>query len=209
MDPNSLPADSDFAEGLFASIELSPIATVITDPRLPDNPLVAVNDAFVRLTGYSKMEIIGRNCRFLAGPKTDPGGSDVLRQAVARSAPGATELLNYRKDGSSFWNAVIVAPIFDAEGEPAFFLGSQVDVGEVPAHPAVARLVTARKRLDRLTPRQLQVLKDMSLGFRNKQIAWRLGIDEKTVKMHRAALLKRLDVPTSADSIRIAVEAGI
>jgi PAS domain S-box-containing protein len=203
------PAAEDFAAGLFASIDCSPIATVISDPRLPDNPLVAANDAFARLTGYSKPEIIGRNCRFLAGPRTDPAASAVIREAVAKQLPGTTELLNYRKDGSPFWNAVMVAPVFAPDGALAFFLGSQVDLGQAPAHPAVARSVAARARIEALTPRQAQVLGDMSLGFRNKQIAYRLGIDEKTVKMHRAALLRRLDVPTSADAIRIAVEAGL
>ncbi|MDB5721530.1 MAG: hypothetical protein JWP15_2148 [Alphaproteobacteria bacterium] len=202
------PLDS-FATGLFESIDLSPIATVVTNPRLPDNPLVAANPAFCRLTGYEKAEIIGRNCRFLAGPETDPKASAVLSEAVEKALPGLTELLNYRKDGSSFWNAVMVAPIIGADGAPAYFLGSQVDVGTATLHPAVARAAAARARIAALTPRQGQVLKDMSLGLRNKQIAYRLGIDEKTVKMHRAALLRRLEVPTSADAIRIAVEAGI
>jgi PAS domain S-box-containing protein len=193
--------------GLFASIAHSPIATILTDPRLADNPIVAANAAFCRLTGYAEDEVIGRNCRFLAGRGTDPAGSAVLREAVASARPAITEILNYRKDGSSFWNAVMVAPIFAPDGEVAYFLGSQVDVGANPAHPAVARSVEARRRIDALTPRQRQVLEDMSLGYRNKQIAHRLGIDEKTVKMHRAALLRRLGVATSADAIRLAVEA--
>jgi PAS domain S-box-containing protein len=205
----TVPSGDDFAKGLFASIEHSPIATVISDPRLPDNPLVAANAAFARLTGYSTSQVLGRNCRFLAGPRTDPEASAVIREAVDKKLPCTTELLNYRKDGSTFWNAVMVAPIFGPTGELAFYLGSQVDLGEATAHPAVARSVLARERIEALTPRQTQVLRDMSLGFRNKQIAYRLGIDEKTVKMHRAALLRRLEVPTSADAIRIAVEAAI
>jgi PAS domain S-box-containing protein len=206
MTDEATPTD---AAALFASIEQSPIATVITDPRLPDNPIVAANAAFARLTLYAPSEVIGRNCRFLAGPGTDPAGSAVLRSGIEKALPAITEIVNYRKDGSPFWNAVMIAPVFDVEGKLAYFLGSQVDVGESPAHPAVARSVEARKRVDALTPRQLQVLKDMSLGYRNKQIAHRLGIDEKTVKMHRAALIRRLHAPTSADAIRIAVEAGL
>jgi PAS domain S-box-containing protein len=206
MTNDATPTD---AASLFRSIEQSPIATVITDPRQPDNPIVAANAAFSALTLYPVREIIGCNCRFLAGPGTDPAGSAVLREAVAKSLPAITEILNYRKDGSAFWNAVMVAPVFGADGTVAYFLGSQVDVGDNPAHPAVARSVDARRRIDTLTPRQLQVLKDMSLGYRNKQIAHRLGIDEKTVKMHRAALIRRLGTPTSADAIRIAVQAGL
>ena len=200
-------ADSD--EKLFASIDYSPVATVITNPRLRDNPIVAVNDAFLNLTGYSREEAIGRNCRFLAGPETEQRGSAVLRDSVEAAQPVLTELLNYRRDGSSFRNAVMVAPIFGAAGELLYFLGSQMDVtGDQPA-PAVDRRRRAAEQVNGLTPRQREVLQQMTLGYRNKQIAIRLGISEKTVKMHRASLLTKLEAATSADAVRIAVEAAL
>ena len=90
------------AEGLFASIDHSPIATVITDARLPDNPIVAVNRAFCELTGYGREEIVGRNCRFLAGAGTEPAARATLCRAVAEGRPALVELTNYRKDGSAF-----------------------------------------------------------------------------------------------------------
>jgi len=100
----------------------------ISDPHRADNPLVWVNDAFTRETGYPADEAIGRNCRFLQGPDTDPAA--VARIAVALSTPRPiTEvLLNYRRDGSSFWNEVSISPIFDADGRLSNFVGVQSDV---------------------------------------------------------------------------------
>lgn len=194
-------------DALIASIRLTTIATVITDPRLPDNPVVAVNEAFERLTGYCAAEAVGRNCRFLRGPDTEPEGSAVLRHAVAEGRAAMAELLNYRRDGSSFHNAVMVAPVFGEDGAPALFIGSQM---EVPARTAGgARAAQARLRVQGLTRRQRDVLQLMGQGLLNKQIAYSLGISEKTVKMHRAALLTALEARVSADAIRVAVEAGL
>jgi PAS domain S-box-containing protein len=200
---------SDFERDLFASIGPSPIATVITDPRLPDNPIVAVNDPFRALTGYADGELIGRNCRLLAGPATEAEQRRILREAVAEYRPALAEMVNYRKDGSLFRNAVMIAPVFGPGGAPCYFLGSQMEMAEPAGTAASARRDRARALVDALTERQRQVLREMMLGYRNKQIAPRLGINEKTVKMHRAALLVRLGVPTSADAIRIAVEGEL
>lgn len=196
-------------EALFASIEASPIATVITNPRLPDNPVVAVNRAFCELTGYPAPEIIGRNCRFLAGPDTEPWQTQAIRDAIRERRPTLTELLNYRRDGSPFRNALIVAPLFDADGELAWFIGSQVEVSAPAAEPLFLRQQRAARLVRTLSERQRQVLREMAQGYRNKQIAWRLSLSEKTVKMHRGLALQKLGVSTSADAIRIAVEAGL
>lgn len=194
---------------LFASIELSPIATVITNPRLPDNPVMAANPAFCALTGYDIDEIVGRNCRFLAGPTTEPHLTERIRQAIRNPGASLTELINYRKDGTRFRNAVLIAPILDEAGEVEWFLGSQVDVSAAADAPLVIRQQRAQSAVAALPPRQREVLAGMARGLRNKQIAWELSISEKTVKMHRELLLERLGVPSSADAIRIAVEAGL
>src|SRR5438067_4152532 len=83
---------------LFASIAATPMAMLITNPRLPDNPIVAANAAFSALTGYGQSEIVGRNCRFLTGEATDKGCSRILHDAVKAGRPALTELVNYRKD---------------------------------------------------------------------------------------------------------------
>jgi len=197
------PADQE----LFASIELTPIAAVVTDPRRPDNPIVAVNDAFCRLTGYDREEIVGRNCRFLAGPGTEAPAQALLREAVREKRPALAQMLNYRKDGTAFRNLVMIAPVLDAGGETAYFLGSQMEAGEGVHLDSRRRAAAAG--VASLTPRQRQVLGYMMAGFRNKQIAGFLDIDEKTVKMHRAAMLARLGVPSSAQAIRIGVEAEL
>ena len=192
-------------EELIASIEQTPIATVVTDPRQPDNPVVAANAAFRRLTGYTEMEITGRNCRFLGGADTDDDRRAQLREAVEAGRPALVELTNYRKDGSPFRNAVMIAPILGEDGAVRYFVGSQMEISS----PADERQAAARARVGKLTARQRQVLEHMLRGLRNKQIAGVLDIDEKTVKMHRAAMLVRLGCATSADAIRVGVEAGL
>lgn len=199
----------DNEKALFASIELSPMATVITNPRLPDNPIVAVNSAFCALTGYPREEVVGKNCRFLAGPETDATARAVLREAIAAARPALTEILNYRRDGTRFRNAVMISPLFGPTGELAYFLGSQMEVDEGALPSWTLRRQRAQQLLSKLTARQRQVLNQMVRGRRNKQIAPALGISEKTVKMHRAGLLARLGVASSADAVRIAVEAEL
>ena len=182
---------------------------MLTNPRLPDNPLVAVNRAFCVLTGYAAPEIVGRNCRFLAGTATEPWQTERVREAIRSLRPTLTELLNYRKDGTPFRNALLIAPIFDEDGEVAWFLGSQVEVGQGASDPLALRQLRAERLVHSLSPRQRDVLKQIARGSRNKQIAWALSLSEKTVKMHRSLLLRKLAVRTTADAIRIAVEAGL
>jgi PAS domain S-box-containing protein len=190
-------------------ITASPIASVVSNPRLADNPIVACNQAFVDLTGYTVEEVVGRNCRFLAGPGTEPWLTEAIREGVREKRPSLVEILNYKKDGTPFRNAVLVAPIFDEDGGLVYFLGSQVELGEQATGPSLTRRVRATERIRELSPRQLEVLKLVAGGLRNKQIAWELGLSEKTIKMHRGIAMDKLGVQTAADMIRLAVEAGI
>jgi PAS domain S-box-containing protein len=193
---------------LTAMIESSPIAAVISDPRQPDNPIVECNRAVETLTGYGRDEIIGRNCRFLSGPGTEPHLTEEIRKAVRERRPVLVEILNYKKDGTAFRNAVLVAPIFDDQGGLEYFLGSQVEVQDPAGSESETRRDAARRQIDGLSPRQRSVLIEMAAGKLNKQIAYSLGITERTVKMHRAAVMASLNVKSSADAIRTAVEAG-
>lgn len=191
------------------SIAASPLAMVVTNPLRPDNPIEIVNSAFCALTGYPEAEVVGRNCRFLAGDGAEPWISDQIRRAVAERRSVLVDILNFRRDGSPFRNGVMIAPLFDDEGQLAFFLGSQVDLSGSETAALSVRQARARALVGGLPVRQRQVLEAMAAGLLNKQIAFKLGIAEKTVKMHRALLLERVGVATSAEAIRIAVEAGL
>ena len=179
----------NWVEGL---IDSSPVASVISDPSRADNPIVACNQAFIELTGYSHDEIVGRNCRFLAGPATEPWLTDTITKGVEERKPVLVEILNYKKDGTPFRNAVVVAPIFDDEGELAYFFGSQVELDGDSEGPSVTRSARATRKIKDLSKRQLEVMSMVAAGLRNKQIAYELGLSEKTVKMHRGIAMEKL-----------------
>jgi PAS domain S-box-containing protein len=192
---------------LIDSIASSPIAMVVSNPRRSDNPLEVVNSTFCELTGYSEDEIVGRNCRFLAGDRTDPFATEQIRTGIREVRPTLVEIVNYRRDGSAFRNGVMITPLLGEDEKLTWFLGSQVDLGS--ADELAARRKNAAALVAGLSARQSEVLRLMARGLLNKQIAWELKIAEKTVKMHRALMLERLGVQTSAEAIRIAVEAGL
>jgi PAS domain S-box-containing protein len=191
------------------SIRHSPIATVVSDPRQADNPLVAVNETFCALTGYKESEILGKNCRFLRGPDTETPQTDKLRHAIHDRRSALAELVNYRKDGSPFRNAVMIAPLFDESGRIEYFVGSQIEVLPDEESIALIRQQQAAQIVDRLSPRQREILQQMAQGFRTKQIAHMLSLSEKTVQMHRMLMFKKLSTSNAADAVRIAVEAGL
>ncbi len=113
------------------ALQATTVSVVITDARLPDNPIVWVNAGFTRTTGYLADEAIGRNPRFLQGPETDPAVITEMRESIAEARPSMVTLVNYRADGSTFWNSVSTAPVFDDPdngGGVIGFIGVQVDV---------------------------------------------------------------------------------
>ena len=112
----------------FAAVEMTRMPMIVTDPNQADNPIVFANVAFLELTGYTTEEILGRNCRFLQGEDTDRDTVSAVRNAIEKRTDIAVELLNYRKDGSAFWNALFVSPVFDGEGKLLYFFASQLDV---------------------------------------------------------------------------------
>ncbi|NKJ08344.1 PAS domain-containing protein [Rhizobium sp. SG741] len=101
---------------------------VVADARQPEYPIVLANQAFLDLTGYAADEIVGRNCRFLQGTGTSPAAVAEVRYALTAGKGVDVELLNYKKDGSSFWNQLHVSPILDDDGEVAYFFASQIYV---------------------------------------------------------------------------------
>jgi PAS domain S-box-containing protein len=107
----------------------APFSIVLTDPTLDDNPIVYVNDAFERSTGYSRAGAIGRNCRFLQGEETDDRTVQRLKDAIAKQEEVAVDILNYRANGTAFWNRLMIAPLFDGAGKLQYFLGVQKVLG--------------------------------------------------------------------------------
>jgi PAS domain S-box-containing protein len=124
----SKPGLDDRGDVFFAAIEMTRMPMILTDPNLPDNPIVFGNRAFQDLTGYEEDEVIGRNCRFLQGAHTDRAHVAELRQAIADQKAISVELLNYKRDGTPFWNAVYIAPVHDETGRLLYFFASQLDV---------------------------------------------------------------------------------
>nr|AML78116.1 putative LOV domain-containing protein [Eriospermum lanceifolium] len=100
---------------------------VITDPRLPDNPIIYASDSFLELTEYSREEILGRNCRFLQGPDTDQGTVAKIRDAIREQRQITVQLINYTKSGKKFWNLFHLQPMRDQKGELQYFIGVQLD----------------------------------------------------------------------------------
>ena len=139
---DDLHAEQGKGDPFAAAIRATRMSMIITDPRKPDNPIVFANDSFLRLTGYAREEVIGRNCRFLQGPDTDPGAIDEVRAAVAGGSDISIDLLNYRKDGSTFWNALYLSPVSNDKGELLFFFASQLDVSD---RKLSEQLITADK----------------------------------------------------------------
>jgi len=110
------------------AMEEAPVGITISDPTREDNPLVYVNDRFEEITGYEEAAVVGRNCRFLQGEGTDPETVAEIRGAIDRREPVSVELLNYRADGTPFWNRVTIAPVEDGAGTVTNFIGFQEDV---------------------------------------------------------------------------------
>ena len=138
-----------------------------------------------------------------------PAAVLVNHRGAHERRPVLVEILNYERDQTPFRNAVLVAPVFDADGELEYFLGSQVELPDDAVGPLSARHASSVALVKTLSPRQRQILERIAAGHRSKQIAWQLDLSEKTVKMHRSLLLHKLGTTNVADAIRIAVEAGL
>ncbi|GAB3368434.1 histidine kinase famiy protein [Massilia agri] len=124
----SRPGFEERGNIFFAAIEMTRMPMVVTDPNQPDNPIAFVNRAFLDLTLYKEEEVLGRNCRFLQGEQTDPHTVDEIRRALGEERAVAVDILNYKADGSAFWNGLFVGPVFDKEGKLLYWFASQMDI---------------------------------------------------------------------------------
>lgn len=129
----------------------------IADASLPDSPLIYANAGFERLTGYAVGDVLGRNCRFLQGPGTDPASLNELRTAIREKREVTVQLLNYRKDGTPFWNRLSITPVRDASGAVTHFIGVQSDVtAEKRARDALQRANAQLEAASRAMKQDLQ-----------------------------------------------------
>ncbi|CAN6275444.1 unnamed protein product [Urochloa humidicola] len=121
--------ERDIRQGIDLATTLERIEKnfVITDPRLPDNPIIFASDSFLELTEYTREEILGRNCRFLQGPETDMSTVDKIREAIREQKEITVQLINYTKSGKKFWNLFHLQPMWDQKGELQYFIGVQLD----------------------------------------------------------------------------------
>ena len=110
----------------------------ISDPSLPDNPIVYVSQGFLQLTGYTLDQVLGRNCRFLQGPGTDQSAVDIIRKGVREGVDTSVCLLNYKADGTPFWNQFFVAALRDAENNVVNFVGVQCEVSKATVEKQMA-----------------------------------------------------------------------
>ncbi len=101
------------------------LSVVISDPNLPDNPMIYVSEEFETQTGYTPEEAVGQNCRFLQGPDTNPHAINAIREALKARTTFTIDILNYRKDGTSFMNRLRIRPLFDDRGELQYYVGAQ------------------------------------------------------------------------------------
>ena len=119
---------ADRRELALVALERTRMPMVVSDPRAPDNPIVLANEAFLEMCGYNREEVLGRNCRFLQGPDTSRDSVAEIRRKVCAEEEVTVELLNYRKDGSSFWNNLFISPVRDDDGKILYYFASQRDV---------------------------------------------------------------------------------
>ena len=160
---------ADRRELALVAVERTRMPMVATDPTQPDAPIVLANQAFLKLTGYRSDEVIGRNCRFLQGPDTDPADIQQIRDGLAGDADHvAVELLNYRKDGSTFWNQLNISPVHDERGRVIYYFASQKDV-------------TARRRAEDLESSERLLLREVDHRAMNA-----LALVQSIVRLSRA-----------------------
>lgn len=127
----------DVTKAALLSEEEREQSVVITNPALPDNPMIFISDEFEVQTGYSAEEALGRNCRFLQGPETDPKAVEAISEALKTESPITVDILNYKKDGTKFWNRLRIRPLYSEDGKVMFYAGAQnpIDAGEVRSQP--------------------------------------------------------------------------
>ena len=189
----------------------------LSDARAPDQPLTWVNPAFTAMTGYSLSEVVGRNCRFLQGPDSDPRAVAALRQATRDGRDVTVTLLNHRKDGTAFWNEVVISPVRDATGVLTHLVGVQTDVSERVAAEQGRTAALVAERIARTDAEQARADAELArvdaerARIRAETASQRLAVVAEATGLLAATLdvdesldrLTRLVVPRLADWVAI------
>ncbi|NJP39284.1 PAS domain-containing protein [Alkalicoccus luteus] len=166
-------------------LEKTQLVFIISDPQQPDNPIIYANQGFTNLTGYSQEDIIGRNCRFLQGEQTDQQEVDKIRSAVKEKEPVSVELLNYKKDGTPFWNLLHIDPIYLESEDQYYFVGIQKDITEFKQ--AEEKLASYNKEIELLSTPIVPIKETISV------LPLIGNIDEKRMNIIMERILPELD----------------
>ncbi|NNM88970.1 MAG: EAL domain-containing protein [Phycisphaerae bacterium] len=152
------------------AMDASATGLTIADGRQPDLPLIYANPAFLQMTGYTRDEVQGRNCRFLQNDDRNQPELDTLRAAIKKGQPCEVILRNYRKDGTAFWNEITIAPVFDAAGLITHYIGTQKDISDRKAAEAHVERLAYFDSLTDLPNRRLfldRLASNLALSIRN------------------------------------------
>ncbi|MDQ1184713.1 PAS domain-containing protein [Agrobacterium larrymoorei] len=170
-----------------AAFKATRMPMIITDPKQHDNPIIFCNKAFNDLTGYSSDELIGRNCRLLQGEKTDRQAVVKIREAINAGTSVSVDILNYRKDGREFWNALFVSPVRDDKEEVIYYFASQLDFTRIKDKEA--ELAEARNLAEEEVSRRTKDLRD--------------ALDAKTMLVHEVDHRVKNNLMTMASIVKL------
>ncbi len=182
LQTDRLHAATGKGDPFAAAVRATRMPMIITDPKQRDNPIVYANDAFARMTGYGRDEVLGTNCRFLQGAGTDRSKVAVMREAIDGRRDCSVDLLNYRKDGTPFWNALYVSPVFDEAGGLQFFFASQVDVTE--RIEAEAAIRAAKEHFEAVFQERTADLRAALARLEDANARLSLAVETKTALLH-------------------------
>ena len=170
-----LHAEHGRGDPFAAAVRATRMAMIITDPRQEDNPIVFANDAFLALIGYDRDEVVGRNCRFLQGEDTNREDVSKVRQAIEARHDISVDLLNYRKDGTPFWNALYLSPVVNEAGELLHFFASQLDVTDRKQNEL--QVIAEKDRFEAAVAERTRELEEALFELRG-------ALEQKTVLLH-------------------------
>jgi len=179
----------------------------ITTAETPDWPLIYVNPAFEKLTGYSLQDVLGRNCRFLQGEDRNQLPIQTMRNAVRDAESCRVLLRNYTRSGAMFWNEITLSPVLDQTGRLTHFVGFHNDVTDTVA-PHLKQWEDISRQIEDLPPRQREVLHGLLAGRSIKQVASDIGISPKTAEMHRGHLFRKLNATDTVDLVRLVLTSA-